>query len=160
MFYFFLIPGFYLRMAYSGRVGKLNQFSVPFMLIVEYWLLTLSHTEAERLPTQPCALGNLLSVPTERKEGVTKVQVMCCVRCAGHQRFLNILAASSRLYDLRGFKATAVCPYCCKVNGIGGHIDFSCMTISWHLDDLLVMCLAETFNDKRDGMSLAFCSYV
>lgn len=59
--------------------------------------------------------GNLLSVPTERKKGVTKVQVMCCIRCAGHQRFLNILVASSRLYDPRGFKAPAICPYCCKV---------------------------------------------
>jgi len=56
------------------------------MLIVEYWLLTHRHTEPARLPTDPSTFGNLISVPTERKLGeVKKVQVMCCVRCAGHQ---------------------------------------------------------------------------
>lgn len=75
---------FYLRMA-SWQAESIH---VPFIIfIVEYWLLTHWHTEAVCLPTDPCVFGNPLLVPTERKEGVTKVQVMCCVRCAGHQRF-------------------------------------------------------------------------
>lgn len=28
------------------------------------------------------------------------------------------------------------------------------MTISWQQEDLLVLCLVETFNDDQDGMSL------
>lgn len=79
---------FYLRMAYFGSVGTLNQFSVHFMFTAVY--LFIDTLYAAGFHKQPaCQQPLLIQTPAERILGFTQVQVMCCVRCAGHQRFFT-----------------------------------------------------------------------